>query len=390
MATITTIFFIAISILWTFLLFNIQAARPQPSPSPSTKNQGLQGGWVIDNDGNLNFPYSYQSQLPLIQEAGAGWIRVNFRLGSCFVDWTHTGCNGSTALEKYDVFINDAKNRGFKILGLLSNESWPGAQVDWVAGNEENTAGNGDNTYLSNFSQNAAVVLTQHFQGKIDTWEVWNEPNAWAQNPAPGIYTGNSFIYPSNFAWLLKHVYEDTKSAGITGVTFVSGGLFAHDIAGSFNTGGQYLTDTYTQGKNNASWETTKQTYGSYPLDIIGQHLYIDQGIKTSAAKINSYLNDVRNAYVEQEEGTTNKKTVITEFGWTTASVNQTVQSQNLQTAYQTFKNAGFVQNAYWFNAQDNPFGDLYFGLQTAGSAQDNYTGVRKKSFATYQKFANF
>jgi len=44
-------------------------------------NQGLQGGWVISNNGDVNFPHSLQNQLPLIQEAGAGWIRIGFRLG---------------------------------------------------------------------------------------------------------------------------------------------------------------------------------------------------------------------------------------------------------------------------------------------------------------------
>ncbi len=43
-------------------------------------NQGLQGGWVISNSGDINFLHSLKSQLPATQEAGAGWLRIGFRI----------------------------------------------------------------------------------------------------------------------------------------------------------------------------------------------------------------------------------------------------------------------------------------------------------------------
>ncbi len=395
----------------------------------AANNQGLQAGWVIDDAGRLDFPHAYQRQLPLIQEAGAGWIRVNFRLGACYTNWTSPGCNGKTALSAYDIVINDALGRGLQVLGLLSNESWPGEQADWVVNNAELAGGTGDNDYLRAFAQNAAVVLTQHFKGRISVWQVWNEPNAWTEHPAPGVYQGVTFIYPSNFAWLLRHVYEDTRAADPNlGVRFVSGAVVSGDSSGvartvkgvevrvfteykterpapmdkagtpaavacspsASPTAANYLACTYLQGQVKAEWDAVKASYGSYPLDLIGQHLYVDQWGRTSASKLKSKLDEVRAVYVGVEGAATPKKTVITEFGWATNNVSQKVQSDNLQTAYGTFKTLAYILNSYWFASQDTPESALYYGLQTGGSARDNYAGAHKTAFRTYQKSAAY
>ncbi|HJW28905.1 MAG TPA: hypothetical protein VJ508_06595, partial [Saprospiraceae bacterium] len=331
----------------------------QAQVTAAAGNQGLQGGWVISDHGDINFPHSLQSQLPAIQEAGAGWVRVGFRLGKCYSDWTNVGCNGTTALQQYDLVINDALSRGLKILGLINNESWPGGQSLWTANNAENTSGNGDNPYMQALSQNAAVVLAQHYSGIINTWEVWNEPNV-----------GGSTIYPSNFAWLLHHVYEDTRIAGLSGLTFVSGGITSlqdsQNRITSASSGADYLTHTYQQGKAHAEWDTIKATYGSYPLDGIGQHIYIDGFAGTSSRKISTCLTYIRNAYVAFEGTTTTKKSTITEIGWSTSNVSESTQATNLRIAYTQLKQTPYVNKAYWFNIQDVPEASLYFGLQTS------------------------
>ena len=357
-------------------------------------NQGLQGGWVINDGGGINFPHGVQSQLELIQQAGDGWVRIGFRLGSCYRDWTSTGCNGVTALQQYDQVVNDALSRGLKILVLINNESWHGGQTLWTANNAETTNGNGDNPYLQALSLNVGVVLAQHYAGLITTWEVWNEPNVWTANPSPGVFTGGSFLYPSNFAWLMRHLYEDTRNAGVSGVSFLSGGIVSlqdsQNSITSESSGAAYLSNTYQQGIQLAGWEVIKATYGSYPLDGIGQHIYIDGFASTTSASIKSCLNFLRDAYVAYEGPTTPKKTTITEFGWATNNVTEASQASNLQTAYTTFKQIPYVHNAYWFDIQDVPEATpgLYFGLQTGGSASDQYLGVHKPSFASYQQNA--
>src|SRR4051812_39102182 len=57
------------------------------------RNQGLQGGWAVDPIGHINFPHSIMSELPYMQQAGSGVLRLNFRLNECFTDWTSASCS---------------------------------------------------------------------------------------------------------------------------------------------------------------------------------------------------------------------------------------------------------------------------------------------------------
>src|ERR1700704_5075407 len=95
--------------------------------SAAQGNQGLQGGWAIDDLGHVNFAHSVRSELPLMQQAGAGVLRLNFRLGNCFKDWTSAGCagaDGTSALAAYDLVVSEAINTyHLRVVGLMSNEA---------------------------------------------------------------------------------------------------------------------------------------------------------------------------------------------------------------------------------------------------------------------------
>ncbi len=73
------------------------------TPAQATQfNQGLQDGWAIGDSGQITGGQLLTDEFGFMQQAGAGWVRVNFRLGQCFTDWTTVGCNGMTALQTYD------------------------------------------------------------------------------------------------------------------------------------------------------------------------------------------------------------------------------------------------------------------------------------------------
>ena len=335
-------------------------------------NQGLQYGGVIDNAGHILLQ---DEALRLMVQAGAGWLKINFRLGG-FQNWTETTTFGYSALSRYDQMVANARARNLKILGELSNEAWHGLDTHWQGNNAEVAGGNGDNQYIEDFAQYAAGVLAHHYAGQIDEWEVWNEPSQTA-----------TYMYPSNFAQLLAQVYTKTKAAGVTRARFVSGGITAlQDSNGTITTtssGADYLRQVYVQGKNRAGWDPIRTQYGSYPLDSIGQHIYVDGFARTSAAHISTAVQLLRDAYVQGEGGSTAKKTVITEFGWATNNVSDKVQASNLQTAYTTYKQMAYIERAYWFFLRDEPTPGLYFGLLRATSAN-------KAAWKAYQTYATY
>ena len=111
-----------------------QGFAPPPAYGQTQGTQGLQGGWAIDDKGEFDFEYSTYGQLDLMRQAGAGWVRVNFRLSKCFKNWTTPGCraDGKTAVQVYDQLIREIQARGLKTFGLLSNESSKeGGQAQW-------------------------------------------------------------------------------------------------------------------------------------------------------------------------------------------------------------------------------------------------------------------
>jgi hypothetical protein len=160
----------------------------------------------------------------------------------------------------------------------------------------------------------------------------------------------------------------------------------------SVPSGADYLCSTYDMGLSKAGW-----IRGAFPLTHVGQHIYVDQGNLTSAAKLTTHLQEVRGAYVAYEGTSTAKKTFVTEFGWETrqgSAVTADVAADNLRIAYDTFKPSStpYVGRAFWFSVQDVPEGDVYFGL-VDGGGQDKCATVNaltKCTEATYKVVATY
>jgi hypothetical protein len=379
-----------------------ESNRENPSRVGDAKSpeRGLQDGWAIDNACGVMFTPEVATA---IADAGATWARINFRLGASQT-WTETAtCKGISALDLYDTAVDNARAAGLEVLGLLSNESWPGSQAEWQANSaERNPWSSGNNDYLVAFSKNAGSVLFEHFAGRVAAWEVWNEPNAYTSYSPDAGYTGSTFIYPSNFAWLLRHVYEEAEASGVTGIVIVSGGVFGHDLTATLapwgtgvehkrgdpqtpgyivpggtkpslslsadpialKSGADYLRATYSQGIALAGWDLLRLLYARYPLDGIGQHVYVDQGSSTTSAKIEGYLGAVRAVALEHPE-VAPPPTWITEIGWTTASVSPAIQAANLNAAFNTFEAVAYVDSAFWFQLRDIAAAGMYYGLLT-------------------------
>jgi hypothetical protein len=408
------------------LLLSPLLLPPVPALAQAQGTQGLQGGWAVGDDGSVNFTHAVFEQLPIMRQAGAGWVRINFRLGGCYQDWTSRGCNGRTALDAYDDVVGQVRAQGLQVLGLLSNESWPDDQDAWLEHNAEVDGGSGDNAYIRAFADNAAGPLARHFAGQIGQWEIWNEPNAWTEIDDDGNPRGGTFLFPSNYAWMLRRVQAAIKAARPDAMV-VLGGLLAHDPGGATFTvrpsgpaagqpgsesgdqirrevrhgervgqrrsprtagvsyassacqesrpsGAAYLCDVYVMGQGEAGWPR-----GAAPLDAIGLHPYVDQGGVTSNGKLTAYLQELHAAYAAYEGSGTAKRIEVTEAGWTNDFVDASTQATNLRILYDTLRSAGYVDRGYWFAVQDIPEAGLFYGL-VDGDAQP------KPAFTAYQQ----
>ncbi|HEY8285948.1 MAG TPA: kelch repeat-containing protein, partial [Chloroflexota bacterium] len=335
---------------------------PAPTAQPTIPvSAGLDEGWAVDNNQN---PLVTPEQIAATTNAGARMVRVNFRLGNA-ADWTN-----SALLAAYDTVVNNYLAAGVRVEGLITNEATHGSQTDWTANNREVSGGNGDNPYITTaYVQGAVKPLLAHFSNRVTVWELWNEPNAY-QSCNGAACSGGSFIYPSNFAALLVDSYMAIKDPapigmGLSGMTIVSGGLLGHSIGGaltSTNAGAAYLKNTFTMGISTVgSWAAFASTHGGrYPLDAIGQHLYVDQNLLTTTTDLATYYGWVRGAAAGFE---TPQPTYLTEGAWSTVNLPQSIQAANLDLLFGASRSTGYVPALTWFELQDVPQNNLYFGL---------------------------
>jgi hypothetical protein len=343
---------------------------------------GADNGWAIDNSGNPLLTATVASNLV---QGEVGWLRIEMRLIPGHTNWD------SAMLGYYDTAVNNARNAGVQVLLLIDGGSWPGSQSDWCANNAENNPGtNGDNAYVEGYATNAVVPIVSHFRDRVKYYELWNEPNCWSSSPSNGVFIGCTYIYPSNYGWLLARSWAAVHVAHqFNDVTLFSGGLFGHSIGGVTtyaNAGAQYLDDTYSSGTNThkgSSFNFIKTNYNAYPLDGIGQHVYINQGGLSPSNTFRQYEDWVHQALTKYEGSASPKKTFITEFGWTTTSVSQGVQDTNLVTAFSAIQATPYVQMAIWFSWQDNTAANLYYGVLDP-------SGAPKQSYADFQRFHRF
>jgi hypothetical protein len=386
------------------------SSPPRPSAAQTAQfDQGLQDGWTFDNRGNMAGSYLLSDQFWIMQEAGAGWVRIHFRLGECFSEWDAAGCraDGKTALQLNDEVVSAALSHNLKVLGLVTHETWRGnggQEAEWSSNNVENGGTDGDNAYIRGLA-NRAGLLAAYFKDRINAWELWTKPNAWTDNSGT-VYTGGTFVYPSNYAQMLRQTGGAIKSANAE-ATFISGGLLGHDVGvkhqglqGTYKqatncpnrlpSGGDYLCAVYDMGRAKAGWAPQAS-----PFDHIGQQLYIKQDSAVTSADLLAYLDDLRNVYLTYGGEPASKQTHITAFGWTTAtsgltalSVSADLQAQNLETGYHTFREmspsrGGYVARAYWFRTRDEtrPEYSEYYGIVDPNAAP-------KPAFSAYQKHA--
>jgi len=276
------------------------------------------------------------------------WVRVNFVLGPWsspdHPDWQAT----------YDDIVQRYLDRGIQVYGLIGHEAVSDEAGDNFRNDMENPAANAwIDRYVGNF-----VTIVQHFSDRVKVFESFNEPNDW--NDPAGVWQ-RAWIHSYWFAKMIGAIYRAVKlDGGFDYITLITGPLFGHninDVENENSIGSRYLRDTFRAGKEFHGWEDIRVAAGSYPLDGVGYHLYVDQGPEKTPDAISDtmedYLGAIFGVLSQEDDMASDKKIWVSEFGWQSHVVGQEKQRENLRRAFGVLRDDPHVGVAIWFSTQD-------------------------------------
>jgi PKD repeat protein len=300
-----------------------------------------------------------------IASAGCKAIRLNFRLDGNST-WT------TAHLAKYDTIVQTARSHNLQILGLIANEAVYGTQSDW----NQNYNTTGLNSYVYTFADNAWLLINR-YKNNIKVFEIWNEPDCWSVDPNTNpLNPGGFYIWPKNYACVLTETYKKCITSGgasfftANGVSLSTGGLFAHDIGGSFSTSRAYMTSVYDQ---TSIWNSFQSVAGRrYPWNYFGYHFYLNMGSAVSTSELQSYFGDIRQMKTAYSDAT---PFLVTEFGWQSTAVGEQLQAANLRDTYNWMRTQTDIVTGYWYQWND----DQGYGLVYS-------VGNHKAAYAEFAK----
>ena len=207
-------------------------------------------------------PEKRERQMQMIAEAGFGWIRQQFTWEDIeidgkgdFIDRRNLDVHGAiSAWDKYDHIVDLAGQYGVRVMARLSQPpAW-----SQPPGTENAYTPPADFQDFVDF----AVAVAEHYRGRIQYYQVWNEPNLY---PEWGEQTVNAEAYTE----LLCRTYDALKAVdpaivvitGALGPTVDLSGRNAYDLL--------YLQRMYQAGAGRCFDILSVQGYGlwSGPTD---------------------------------------------------------------------------------------------------------------------------
>jgi polysaccharide biosynthesis protein PslG len=290
--------------------------------------------------------------LDKLQAAGVRTIRMD-------VGWSALQPSGPGALapwyvQRMDFVVNQARKRGIAVLAMLW--STPG----WANGNQ------GPNVPPTNVATYAAVAhaLAAHFRGRMQAWEVWNEPDS------PTFFTGTA----ANYVALLRAAYPAIKH-GDPNAVVVTGGPTYDSV--------EWVTQIYAAGAHGFFNVLATHAYQA-PSDAGPK---VDDGSKYEIARIAG----VRKLMVQHGDG--HLKIWFTEFGWSTSAnnaatalwyrgVSEQKQAQYLVRMLNLVRDHyPYVSRVFWYDERDrtgsDPWNDHFGLLHTNLSPKPAYSALR-------------
>lgn len=191
----------------TAALLTLVASLVSVSPSPANAVVAPSDGYGFGagTAWGIYSPEDSNREIEAVAKTTASWVRVPF-------DWSAIEMTkGTYNWDKVDNAVNTALSHGLRI------EGWIGYSPIWARTEGAQllfpTSPPRDMAAWSRFVNAAA----QRYAGRINAWEVWNEPNL----PLFMGFIGNK---PQRYVEILKAAYPAIKSAA-PGATVVAAGL---------------------------------------------------------------------------------------------------------------------------------------------------------------------
>ncbi len=432
-------------------LIGISCRPAELSPGP-LQIKGIQSGWVLDDAPGADSGYrvmfdQYPGILPAIVALRARWYRFEFRVPPKAVERAHRRrealglppacqleCSAEdlgwdeSLLAAYDRALDTLRARNIQVLGLISNATVVAPQAEQLANSAEVAGGDGDNAYIANLGSVVFPALLRRFADRIRVWEIGNEPDVWTQRNAfvltpedinAGKLPGGSFIYPSNFAQLLRRTFRAARAAekaGAPRLKTVSGGLLAmnrwndgpsspaRNAALFYNSAGVYLQALVDAGFSHAGWEMIVKRYHRFPMEGWGLHLYVQQDTPEPGrnpwenfGRYVAAFQDMTGRLSDQHLGTGRTIPIwVTEvgFGSPVARISVAERSDSLRArywayaadgldmAYQCLAQLGTRAPAFWFTLFDVPHSGIETGLFTPAWATPHFAPLMAKPAA--------
>ncbi len=158
-------------------------------------------------------PEKREQIVRMAAEAGFSWLRQQFVWEDIEIhgrgDFTdrRNDANGVDAWAKYDQIVELAGQYGVRILARLDNPP------EWAQSTPGNFAPPAE---VGDFVKFAAAVA-ERYRGRIDTYQVWNEPNIYPE-------WGEQAVSPEGYTELLCRTYAALKAVD-PNITVLSGAL---------------------------------------------------------------------------------------------------------------------------------------------------------------------
>jgi hypothetical protein len=288
---------------------------------------------------------------------GATWVRFDIEWG----DVQYSSPNNST-WSAYDIVANAIAAHHLKGLGIiLFTPQWARAA----------SCSGGAKCPPANPAQYAtfAAQVAARYKGKVDAWEVWNEPNNydfWATKTDCAAYTQ-----------LLKATYPAIKQAN-AGAIVVTGGLAVEATDNNNISQTDFLNCIYKNG-------------GQGYFDAVGDHPYTFPALPSSSmsnpwAVMSETVSNLRSIMVQN--GDSDKKIWITEFGAPTNGpdshwyVSEGAQAAMVTDAMDLYKTYSWAGPLFWYTlkdaSSDTSTNENFFGLvRSDNSLKPAYTTLK-------------